>query len=303
MVTLVLSASILVPAVAGAAPVHVPLTDVPTGWGIDEGCLSSSVTFSSGRMITDSDGGGAAIRLTNPNGEWFATQNDQKGWSIEVRVKVDPVSDSNTCRSADIWASHGGATADELMMFGWGKSYVCVVYPSNVVLASMNTTSAFHTYRFVFKSGTLKLYVDGALQGSTIVSGGGGSQLLMFGTTDTWGGRQRIIWDRISYDTAIGEPACSIVGSAVADTINGTSSADNICPGYGNDVVFAGSGADSVPGFYGNDRLNGQGGNDRLFGGVGADYLNGGAGTDYCAGGQDTSTDTANSCESRVGIP
>jgi uncharacterized repeat protein (TIGR01451 family) len=69
------------------------------------------------------------------------------------------------------------------------------------------------------------------------------------------------------YTTVIKGTSCTIVGGALAETINGTSGADVLC------------------GLGGIDTINGRGGKDILYGGTDADILDGGGGADVIFGG------------------
>jgi Tol biopolymer transport system component len=74
--------------------------------------------------------------------------------------------------------------------------------------------------------------------------------------------------------------ACSITGTARADTLIGTAGSDTICGGGGNDTISGGGGADLIRGGTGADKLRGEGGNDEIVGGSGADRLVGGYASD-----------------------
>jgi uncharacterized repeat protein (TIGR01451 family) len=82
--------------------------------------------------------------------------------------------------------------------------------------------------------------------------------------------------------------ACTLIGTAGADSLRGTNGPDVICGlggndtiyGYGgNDLIFAGAGDDVVYAGSGNDTIYGGPGNDRLYGGPGTDACRQGPGT------------------------
>ncbi len=296
---------ILLASTASAAPVRYDLGSHPTGWGQVLCGDNDALSFSSGIMTSRADACAYEV-LTWPNGEWHATVDSTRGWAIQTRLRV--VSGSAGCLTQNIWAKAN----DQLLIFGFGTGQVCLAYPS-VVTVPLDTTSGFHTYRFLYKQGTLTIFVDGVQRVTTTVVGGDGSAILTFGTVYNPSSADQVIrWQYFLYDVAIGLPACTIVGTAVDDVISGTSASDNICAGYGKDTVNGLGGNDSLPGGGGNDklyggagddRLHGGGGNDSLFGGVGTDNLNGGSGADVCDGGNDSSTDTAVACETLRRIP
>ncbi len=77
-----------------------------------------------------------------------------------------------------------------------------------------------------------------------------------------------------------GPPACTITGTAGADTLTGTPETDVICGKGGNDRIRGGAGDDIVNGGPGNDRLEGAAGDDTLTGGAGSDLMFGANGND-----------------------
>lgn len=234
------------------------------------------------------------FRLDYPNGEWNAAVDEAVGWAIETRVKVDPASPS-TC-GTNIWAND----LTNLIMFGFAVGKVCLVYP-NVVDVGVDTTSAFRTYRFEVRAGHLRILVDGDVKADVGISpGGGGSEFLGFGNIEF--STPTIKWDYFSYDVSIGNPPCTIVGTALDDVIHGTPGNDLICAGRGNDVVYGGGGNDTLVGGFGKDRLYGGAGSDVLAGSDGDDLLDGQAGTDTCNGGRGTDRATA-ACERVSGVP
>jgi len=91
-------------------------------------------------------------------------------------------------------------------------------------------------------------------------------------------------------------PACTILGTAGADTLEGTAEHDVICGKGGNDTLLGMGGDDVLRGGPGKDTLDGGRGADRLVGGdaedrfedfLGADDLFGGGGDDICMTTQD----------------
>lgn len=234
------------------------------------------------------------FRLDYPNGEWNADVDEAVGWAIETRVKVDPAS-PKAC-GTNIWAND----LTNLIMFGFAAGKVCLVYP-NVVDVLVDTTSTFRTYRFEVRAGHLRILVDGDVKADVGISpGGGGSEFLGFGNIEF--STPTIKWDYFSYDVAIGQPKCTIVGTALDDVIRGTPGADLICAGRGNDTVYGLGGNDTLVGGFGNDRLFGGDGSDTLAGSDGDDYLDGQTGVDVCNGGRGTDRAVA-ACEHKSGIP
>ncbi len=87
--------------------------------------------------------------------------------------------------------------------------------------------------------------------------------------------------------------ACTIVGTAAADTLRGTKGNDVICGLGGNDRMLGGTGSDTLDGGAGADRLSGEGGTDLLLGGLAVDTLDGGAAADRIVGGDGNDAVTA----------
>jgi len=293
---------------ASAAPVTFDLSSQPSPFWYP--VINSSVghmSFANGVMTTS---GSAYQELDWPNGEWNATVDNAKGWVIQTRLRVEGGPDN--CDARSIWAND----KTNLVMFGWGAHEVCLMYPY-LAAFSYDTTNGYHTYRFHVLVDDVKVSIDGVqvmdLPGA---GGGGGSLLLGFGSavggSPTTLSDQVIHWDSFSYDTNIGAPACTIVGTALDDVLYGTSGNDQICAGDGKDTVYGRGGADSIVGGYGADKLHGGGGNDKLYGNAGADQLFGeagadslvgGQGVDVCDGGVDTVIDTATGCETVRRVP
>lgn len=85
------------------------------------------------------------------------------------------------------------------------------------------------------------------------------------------------------------------------DVLDGGKHNDTLYGGAGNDWLYGNSGNDILHGEAGNDILQGGGENDTLHGGADDDSLAGNGGTDICHG--DAGADSANTCETKTGIP
>lgn len=76
----------------------------------------------------------------------------------------------------------------------------------------------------------------------------------------------------------------TVLGSAMAESIDGEAGDDSLRGGDGNDTLVGGADNDMLNGGFGDDRLEGGSGADSLFGDNGADSLFGGAGNDRIDG-------------------
>jgi Ca2+-binding RTX toxin-like protein len=119
-----------------------------------------------------------------------------------------------------------------------------------------------------------------------------------------------LAWGPVVAHAAAARPACTITGTAGADSLLGTSGRNVICGLGGADIIAGLSGNDILRGGPGNDRIQGDAGNDRLLGGPGndtlygydgaRDYLDGGRGTDQ--GYRDRTLDTIKNVERYPGL-
>ena len=75
--------------------------------------------------------------------------------------------------------------------------------------------------------------------------------------------------------------ANTLIGTALADTIDAKGGNDFVDAGDGDDTVHGGNGDDILKGGLGNDQIFGGNNNDRLNGGEGNDRLDGGSGIDW----------------------
>ena len=136
--------------------------------------------------------------LWNPAGEWNQYVNNEEGWVIEARLKLDPITvpSSNQDRGAVlIWANDHV----NLLIIGFQPNELRLAYPDYVPVA-MNTTDDFHTYRIQSRLNTVQIYVDGVLRIDHVLSwSGGGSDLLTFGDGDGQG-HSLSYWDYFMYD-------------------------------------------------------------------------------------------------------
>jgi Ca2+-binding RTX toxin-like protein len=117
-------------------------------------------------------------------------------------------------------------------------------------------------------------------------------------------------WGPVVAEAAAARPACTITGTAGADSLLGTSHRDVICGLGGNDILAGLNGDDLLRGGRGNDRIQGDAGHDRLLGGPGRDtlygydgardWLNGGDGVDQ--GYRDRTLDIISEVENYPGL-
>lgn len=281
VLTAVLTASAIAPGTGSASPVRLDFAATPPPpWNVVCGDPPGA-SAADGILTIDSDC--FEYQLSHPDGDWHRNVSNSRGWAIETRVRLDDTPGADVpcpkdgVGAAGVWANDHRV----LVIFGFSTEGVCLAYPDDVTFP-MNTTAAFHTYRFEVKGLRVRVLVDGVLKIDHVLTWtGGGSDVLMFGALG--GGRTgeevRSHWDYLEYDTfASGAlPTCfgksaTIVGTTAADMLTGTS---------GPDVIF---------GWDGNDTIRGLGGDDRICAGAGADDLRGGPGSDFLQAGRGSDT-------------
>jgi hypothetical protein len=138
---------------------------------------------------------------------WDNNVSNSRGWWVEVRMRVDPITDDQ-CTSDNmrgpaltVWATDD---TQMLVRLGFSRSCVALVYSWNGAIAvPMDTTSAFHVYRISTRLKHANVYIDGALAieydyGPAEETGTG----LVFGDGQAGYGATRSYWDFITYDVS-----------------------------------------------------------------------------------------------------
>jgi len=90
------------------------------------------------------------------------------------------------------------------------------------------------------------------------------------------------------------QPACTVVGTDVIDTLTGTPGDDLICGLGGDDAIDGLAGNDRIFGGGGADTITAGDGKDIVYGWLGMDVLKGGAGKDQLNGVDGSGSDTLN---------
>jgi MYXO-CTERM domain-containing protein len=195
---LVCTVAIAWPGVAVAAPVMIPLDSENDLFaeGFEHHPDAGTSTFDAGLMTVDSVGYEEWILYAPTASKWWNEVLPEKGWWIEVRLRIDETDPGCPDVGPGLWIHDRG----KLIKVFFASDHV-QSYPTGAS-APFDTTSDFHVYRVEdFGDGTRHLLVDGAmlldLAGDQI---GGGTEALTFG--DLGGcAHSRAVWDYYSYDT------------------------------------------------------------------------------------------------------
>lgn len=139
---------------------------------------------------------------------WDSDVSNARGWWVEVRMRVDPLTDDQ-CASDNmrgpaltLWATDD---TQMLVSLGFSRSCVALVYSfDGAITVPMDTTRAFHTYRISTHLQHVEVYIDGALAiqreyGLQFAETGRG---LLFGDGQAGYGPTRSYWDYITYDVS-----------------------------------------------------------------------------------------------------
>ena len=135
--------------------------------------------------------------LPHPDGLWHQEVSNSRGWVIETRMRVDPVTTAPCDYGLKIWANDHTNPIE----VGFSAEDVCLIYP-DMVRYPMDTTDGFHVYRIESRLDNVKVYVDGDLViEHTRTWQGGGGDILMFGDGSVAADNSTLsYWDYFWYD-------------------------------------------------------------------------------------------------------
>jgi hypothetical protein len=142
------------------------------------------------------------------NDAWNNYVSNERGWWVEVRMRVDPVTDdqcvSDSARgpALTLWA-----TDDTFMLVRLGFSRSClalVLSHDTAISMPMDTTTAFHVYRLSVRGLHADVYVDGVLAISYDYPMAFEETLkgLVFGDGQSGDDPTRSYWDYVEYDVS-----------------------------------------------------------------------------------------------------
>jgi hypothetical protein len=184
------------PCTAVAAPVMIPLDGEEDllAEGFEHHPGSGTSTFADGMMTVDTVGYEEWILFAPTPSKWWDEVLPEKGWWIEVRVRIDDADPGCPDVGPGLWIHDRG----KLIKIQFGPDHV-QSYPTGVTAPF--DTSSFHVYRVEdFGDGTRHLLADGNVLLDLAGDGGGGTPALTFG--DLGGcGHSRAVWDYYAYDT------------------------------------------------------------------------------------------------------
>jgi hypothetical protein len=170
-------------------------------WEVDHNGGAASVADG---ILTIEAPGHYEFEIKHPNGTWHQHVDNANGWAIETRLRIDPITGGGLGEAhhgpVEIWANDH----TNLIIVGFSNDGVGIVYP-DVVVAPMNTTDEFHTYRIESQFEQVRIYVDGVLRiDHTLSWRGAGTDVLYFGD----GGAHSSLsyWDSFSYEVYVDEP-------------------------------------------------------------------------------------------------
>ena len=137
---------------------------------------------------------------------WNSSVSNIRGWWVEVRMRVDPITDDQCGSDAARGPALELSAEDDAHMhvvLGFSRSCVALVYAWNqAVIVPMDTTSAFHVYRISAQLRHVRVYIDGVLAIEHDGSAGSSGEGLLFGDGQSGYGPTRSYWDHITYDVS-----------------------------------------------------------------------------------------------------
>ena len=170
---------------------HLPGPD----WFVNDCTNNGSGTVAHGILTIDSQSCYEYI-LYSPKGIWNQLVSNSRGWIIETRLQVDPITqpECDDASSVQIWANDHTI----LVIIGFSTDAICLVYP-DMVRFPMNTTDGYHIYRVETKGMLVQVFVDGNLAiDHTLTTPGGGTPALVFGDGNIMN-TSLTRWDYFSY--------------------------------------------------------------------------------------------------------
>ena len=178
---------------------------------------SGTATVSNGILTIDAPAGYNEFQLSidghgpHPADPWTANVSNVRGWSVEVRMRVDPLTEPFCAGPPPPQLTRGPAltiwvTDDSHKLIQLGFAPACVAWlrsPTDATTFAMDTTASFHVYRVSVLHSEVKIYVDGVkvMTGDTSTVGVTNTGII-FGDGQTAGGPTRSYWDYLTYDTS-----------------------------------------------------------------------------------------------------
>jgi hypothetical protein len=176
----------------------------------------SPMSVAGGILTIDSPNGGdlysmpvdrAQSYTTDPPDVWSRHVDNARGWWVEARFRVDPITPA-TCASIEDQGGVGMSAGDfnrEVRVFV-GPTSMCLLtlqYPqTQMVTVPIDSTSAFHLYRVELKRDTVRVYVDGAVVIDYVIPADiqhGSDPHIRFGNFNELE-PMRSYWDYVSFD-------------------------------------------------------------------------------------------------------
>lgn len=176
---------------AQASPVVLDMESLPNvadpDWQLVN--YSGQVSAAEGTLEMNVTGAGScSYYLWGPKGLWHQTVDNDRGWVVETRLRIDPA--STGC--AKIWINDHTNTT--ILLFY--RDQIQVIYP-DFQTYSCDTTD-FRTYRISGQGSSFKVFADGLLIIDYVrTQPGNGTQVLGFAA----GSNTRAYWDYFLYDT------------------------------------------------------------------------------------------------------
>ena len=173
---------------------------------IGAGIMTIDAPAGYNEFIMSIDGGGP-----HPADPWTANVSNARGWWVEVKMRVDPLTDAycgGTLAEAlprgealTVWAADDTGKLIEL-----GFAPACIAWirsPSDATVVNMDTSASFHVYRISVHGSAVNIYVDGArvMTGDTAAVGSAITGI-KFGDGSSGGPATRSYWDYVTYDTS-----------------------------------------------------------------------------------------------------
>jgi micrococcal nuclease len=197
MLAVIAAAALALPSPARASVVRLDFNTLPpaTEWGNVKS--SGSATVSNSILTISAPSGYNEFAQGGSTSKWFQEVSSIDGWAVEMRLRIDPITDPDCGESVVVWIHD----ETQLINLGFSPNAVCMSVPGGVA-HPMNTTSAFHTYRIEGQLNRVWIYVDGALIAEhRIHEPWDGTHSLFFGDGNQ-GTTSRSYWDWFQYDTA-----------------------------------------------------------------------------------------------------
>ena len=172
---------------------------------------SGTATAANGILTIDAPAGFNEFLLEGgpppPGDPWLADVSNERGWWVETRMRVDPLTEDQ----CDTSGTRGPALTtwltddtNELVQIGWDTHAMCLILGiDSAMRVPMDTTDGFHVYRVARQLRRVRVWVDGVLVIDQQVDQLGGTiQGLVFGDGQAGHGPTRSYWDYFTYDVS-----------------------------------------------------------------------------------------------------